>query len=352
MFHVTAHSRRQPRVAVALVALATALGAAACGSSSGPGSGSGSSSAAKQPITIAFSTYANNVVFDVAMLNGMKAEAQALGVKLLFENANGDATTQAAQIKTLMLEHVKGIMVTPVDSAAIDPSILALNQAKIPVVAVSAAPTAGKIWTTVTSDTFQIGFHQGQAAVSLLKQRYGSPKGNVVFGEGTPTVNVAVNELNGFKAALKPYPNIHLLSVFIGNYVESDAYNNFLPVLAAHPQTSGPNAIDIAVGADDNIAAGISQAIQHLGRTQPVTSKNRILVIGADGSPTAVQNLESGQWSADIGLDPVTGGKEAVIEMVKAVKGQPSPGPNFYLPQPVLTSGNVKTSGIWGLTYK
>jgi len=246
---------------------------------------------------------------------------------------------------------VSGVMVTPVDSAGIDPSILALNKAKIPVVAVSAAPTGGTIWTTITADTFQIGLHQGQAAVALLKKRYGSPKGNVVFGEGTPTVNVAVNELNGFKAALKPYPNIHLLSVFIGNYVESDAYTNFLPVLAAHPATSGPAAIDVAVGADDNIAAGISQAIKHLGRTEPVGSKNQILVIGADGSPTAVQMLESGEWSADIGLDPVTGGKLAVQEIVKAIKGDPSPGPNFYQPQPVLTQANVRTSGIWGLKY-
>ncbi len=351
MVHVFAHGRRQRRAAVVTIAMMMCLGIAACSSS--PSSGStASSTSAKKPITIAFSTYAENVVFDVAMVNGMKAEAKALGVKLLVDNANGDASTQATQIKTLMLQHVDGVMVTPVDSAGIDPSILALNQAKIPVVAVSAAPTGGKIWTTITSDTFEIGLHQGQAAVSLLKQRYGSPRGNVIFGEGTPTINVAVNELNGFKAALKPYPNIHLVTTFIGNYVESDAYTNFLPVLAAHPQTSGSAAIDVVVGADDNIAAGISEAIKHLGRDLPVSAKNRILIIGADGSPLGVQMLESGQWSADIGLDPVTGGKDAVIEMVKAIHGNSSPGVNYYLPQPVLTSGNVRTSGIWGLSYK
>jgi ribose transport system substrate-binding protein len=342
---------RGRRRTAAIAAVATmCLGAAACSSSSS-NSGAGSASA-KKPITIAFATYSEDVVFDVAMVNGMKAEAKALGVKLLVLNANGDANTQADQIKTLINENVNGVMVTPVDSAAIDPSILALNQAKIPVVAVSAAPTAGKIWTTITSNTFEIGFHQGQATVNLLKERYGTPRGNVVFGEGTPTVNVAVNELNGFKAALKPYPNIHLISVFVGNYVESDAYTNFLPVLAAHPQTSGPDAIDVAVGADDNIAAGISEAIKHLGRDRPVGSKNRILILGADGSPTAVQMLESGQWSADIGLDPVTGGKVAVEEMVKAIHGDPSPGPNYYTPQPILTQANVRSSGIWGLTYK
>jgi ribose transport system substrate-binding protein len=347
MVHKLARSTKLGKAAVALAVICVA--AAACSSSPKTAS---SANATPKKITLAFATYSEGVVFDVAIVNGIKEEAKALGVKVLIDNANGDATTQAAQIKTLILQHVNGVMVTPVDSAAIDPSILALNKAKIPVVGVSAAPTGGKIFTTITSNTVEIGHNQGVATINLLKQRYGSPRGNVVFGEGTPTVNVAVNELNGFKAALKPYPNVHLVATFVGNYTESDSYNAFLTVLAAHPQGSGANAIDVAVGADDNTAAGISEAITHLGRNEAVGSPKRILILGADGSPLGVQMLESGQWSADIGLDPVTGGKDAVIELMKAIKGDPSPGPNFYQAQPVLTQANVAKSGIWGLTYK
>jgi ribose transport system substrate-binding protein len=343
---------RRGRLGTAAVAVAVmCLGAAACGSSGG-GKTSGTTTSSSKKITIAFATYSEDVVFDVALVNGIKAEGKALGINVIIDNANGDANTQATQVQQLILQHVSGVLITPVDSAAIDPSIIALNKAKIPVVAVSAAPTGGTIWTTITANTVEIGHNQAIAAVNLLKQRYGSAKGNVVFGEGTPTVNVAVNELNGFKSALAAYPNVHLLATFVGNYTESDSYTNFLPVLAAHPQTSGPDAIDVAVGADDNTAAGISQAITHLGRNLPVASKNRILIIGADGSPLAVQMLESKQWSADIGLDPVNGGMLAVKELYKAIKGASSPGPNFYEPQPVLTPANVASSGIWGLTYK
>lgn len=356
MFHQIV-KRRRLAMASAVLAAVTLLGAA-CGSSKPTsakttgGSSNTQNSKAPKNVTIAFATYSEGVVFDVALVNGMKEQAKAMGVNLIVDNANGDAATQANQIRTLILQHVNGVLVTPVDSAAIDPSILALNQANIPVVGVSAAPTAGKIFTTITVDTYKAGYDQGMTTIDLLKKRYGSAKGNVVFGEGTPTVDVAVKELNGFKAALQPYPNVHLIQTFVGNYVESDAYNAFLAVLAAHPQGSGANAIDVAVGADDNIAAGIAQAITHLGRNAPVGSPKQILIMGADGSPTAVQNLENGQWSADIAFDPVTGGKDAVIEMMKAIEGQPSPGPNFYQNQPILTPANVAASGVWGLTYK
>lgn len=345
-------ARDHVRIAAAgVVALLAAAALAACSSSAGgnrsAGSTGGSTKGSTSGITIAYAQYSESVPFNVAEVRGVEQEAKAKGVKVTVENANNSATTQSSQMQTLLLQHIKGLLLTPVDVVAAGPDVLKYNKAGIPVVAIAATPSAGKLYDEVGADATQIGLMEGKEAVALLKARYGTPKGNIVYGGGDPKVDVTAQERNGLNTALKPYPEIHLIASFAGNWSESDSYTAMMAVLAAHPSSGSTPSIDVAVGADDPIADGILQAAQKAGRLGAAGSSNRLMIIGADGSAQGVQGVEQGQFAADIGNQPDVMGKLAVDQLLNAINGVKSKG-NVVVPLVTLTPQNINTTPVWG----
>jgi ABC-type sugar transport system substrate-binding protein len=340
-----------------LAAFLAVSGLAAC-SSSGSSSSStapagaastGSVAAANSTsgITIAYAQYSESVPFNVAEVDGVEQEAKALGVKLTIENANNSPTTQQSQMQTLLLQNIKGLLLTPADVVAVGPEVIKYNQANIPVVAIAATPSTGKIYTEVGADATQIGLMEGKEAIALLKARYGTPKGNIVYGGGDPSVDVTAQERNGLNTALQPYPNVHLIASFAGNWSESDSYTAMMAVLAAHPDSGSTPSIDVAIGADDPIADGILEAAQKANRLGTAGSASRMLIIGADGSAQGVQGVEDGTFAADIGNQPNVMGELAVEQLVDAIKGVQSKG-NVTVPLVTLTAQNIATTPVWG----
>jgi ABC-type sugar transport system substrate-binding protein len=298
-------------------------------------------------ITIAYAQYSESVPFNVAEVDGVEQEAKALGVKLTIENANNSPTTQQSQMQTLLLQNIKGLLLTPADVVAVGPEVAKYNQANIPVVAIAATPSTGKIYTEVGADATQIGNMEGKEAIALLKARYGTAKGNIVYGGGDPSVDVTAQERNGLNAALQPYPDVHLIASFAGNWSESDSYTAMMAVLAAHPAAGSTPSIDVAIGADDPIADGILEAAQKAGRLGTAGSASRMLIIGADGSAQGVQGVENGTFAADIGNQPNVMGELAVEQLVNAIKGVQSKG-NVTVPLVTLTPQNISTTPVWG----
>jgi ribose transport system substrate-binding protein len=319
-------------------------GAASTGSATGSASASAAAANSTSDITIAYAQYSESVPFNVAEVDGVLAEAKALGVKVTIENANNSPTTQQSQMQTLLLQSIKGLLLTPADVVAVGPEVTKYNAANIPVVAIAATPSTGKIYTEVGADATQIGYKEGVEAIALLKARYGSAKGNIVYGGGDPSVDVTAQERNGLNTALKPYPNVHLIATFAGNWSESDSYTAMMAVLAAHPGSGG---IDVAIGADDPIADGILEAAQKANRLGTAGSATRMLIIGADGSAQGVEGVENGTFAADIGNQPNIMGELAVKQLVNAIRGVQSKG-DVTVPLVTLTPQNIKTTPVWG----
>jgi ribose transport system substrate-binding protein len=313
-------------------------------SASAASTGSSSTASSNSGITIAYAQYSESVPFNVAEVDGVEQEAKTLGVKVTIENANNSPTTQQSQMQTLLLQGIKGLLLTPADVVAVGPEVGKYNQANIPVVAIAATPSTGKIYTEVGADATQIGYMEGVEAIALLKTRYGTPKGNIVYGGGDPSVDVTAQERNGLNTALKPYPNVHLIASFAGNWSESDSYTAMMAVLAAHPAAG---SIDVAIGADDPIADGILEAAQKANRLGAKGSSTRLLIIGADGSAQGVQGVENGTLAADIGNQPNVMGELAVEQLVNAIKGVQSKG-NVTVPLVTLTPQNIASTPVWG----
>lgn len=339
---------RTRTTAAGLVALLAASALAACSSSAGGSNASGPSSGSTgSGITIAYAQYSESVPFNVAEVRGVQEEAKAKGVNVTVVNANNSATTQSSQMQTLLLRHIDGLLLTPADVVAVGPDVIKYNKAGTPVVAIAATPTTGKVYDEVGADATQIGLMEGKEAIALLTTRYGTAKGNIVYGGGDPKVNVTAEERSGLDAALKPYPDVHVIASFAGNWSASVSYTAMMAVLAAHPDSGSTPAIDVAIGADDPIADGILKAAQKAGRLGTAGSSSRLMIIGADGSAQGVQAVEQGLFAADIGNQPDVMGKLAVDELLNAINGVKSKG-NVVVPLITLTPQNIKTTPVWG----
>lgn len=84
--------------------------------------------------------------------------AKTLGVDILAPvNSNQDPAQQITDISNLINLGAKGLVVAPLDSAAISRALDLAEQRKVPVVAVDVAPTKGKVAMVVRADNRAYG---------------------------------------------------------------------------------------------------------------------------------------------------------------------------------------------------
>src|SRR5438045_3356789 len=117
-----------------------------------------------------------------------KAAATKYGVSLVGPiSSNGDAGKQATQIRTLIDEGVNALIINPVDSAAIAPTLSYAASKHIPVVSVDVAPTKGSVYMIVRAD-------------NILFSNDGTPQehGWIRAGEEDATISQPANLYAGF----------------------------------------------------------------------------------------------------------------------------------------------------------
>ncbi len=337
--------RRWRRVGASVAVLAILGGVlAACGASTVP---------AKKPSLplIGFDVARTSVPFFLAMENGVRSGAKTYGARVIIENANNSATTQVDQIRTMLNDGVKALIINAVDAASVAPITLLAKRDHVPVVSPGTGIPGGAVYATVESNPITLGEQQATELVKSLTAKYGSPTGNVVYAEGIMTLNAGRGELKGFTSVLKKYPSIHLVDTIQGQFAETPAYDAFRAVLAANPAVSGSGAIVAAVGANDASAEGMAQAIKGAGRFYPPSSPHHILVLGTDGGPTGLSYMKSGELDVIIGQHPTEMGALSVKFALAALKHVPAP-PNghYYTSTVVITPANLNTVKIWGKT--
>lgn len=259
------------RIAIAALALALAVAVAACGSSNNSSTSSGSSSAAasgggakKGDFTIALSnsflgnTWRQTMV-RIFQNTAKQAQSQGLIKSYKVENAaNGTATEQIAQLKSLILQHVNAILIDAASADALNPTIKQACNAGITVVvfdSLATEPCAYKLEDSIAAYGFQEG--------NFVGQKMGG-KGNLLMVRGVvgsaPEKVIYDNQIK----ALKKYPGIKIVRSLVGqasNSVTQQAVAGALPSL---PQVQG-----VVTGGS---SLGAVQAFQSAHKPIPVVA--------------------------------------------------------------------------------
>ncbi|GGU27818.1 ABC transporter permease/substrate-binding protein [Streptomyces violascens] len=301
------------KLAVAAVCLAAVVGA---GCLLNPGSSGGTTT----KLGMSLSTL-NNPFF-VQMKAGAQAEAKAEGIDLTVTDAQNDASQQANQIQNFTGSGMKSIIVNPVDSDAVGPSVRGANQADIPVVAADRGVNKAETATLVASDNVA----GGKLAAQTLAEKLGG-KGKIAILQGTAGTSASRERGAGFAEGLKAYPGIEVAARQPADFDRTKGLDVMTNLLQSHPDITGVFA------ENDEMALG---AVKALGSK----AGSSVAVVGFDGTPDGIKAVEAGTLYASVAQQPAELGRMAVRNAVGAAQGK-KPESAVKVPVKVVTKKNA-----------
>ena len=272
----------------------TAGEAAATTTSAGDGS-SGSAT-----IGFAISSFDND--FFVSLKDGVEGAAAAAGATVTISDAGGDAATQASQVEDFITQGVDLIMVNPVDSDAIVPSVEAANAAGIPVMAVDRGSSGGEVVATVASDNVLGGTMAGEYLFELMGD------GEVLELQGIIGTSAAQDRGEGFQIALDDATGVTRVAQQTANFARDEGLTVTENLLQANPDATGLFAHN------DDMALGAVEAAAAAGRD--------LIIVGFDAAPDAVQAVADGTMAGTIAQQPVLIGELAVETALLVIGGE------------------------------
>lgn len=250
--------------------------------------------------------------FRAAETGSIKAEAQELGVRLLYANADGSQPRQLADLDRMIGQGARALIVAPVAAAGLQPALMQAAARGIPVVTLDrqiAATFCRDFLTLVGSDFYRQG---ARAAEALAKATKGKVYVAVLQGAaGDPATGPRTD---GFGKEAKKHPRIHPVAQHGGDGSGADAQAALRQLLAAHPE------INAVYAQSDAMALGAIAAVHETGG-EPGRD---VTVVSIGGSRAVVQAVADGHVQADVQTDARLG-PAAFLALQDWFDGKPVP---------------------------
>ncbi|WP_030664189.1 sugar ABC transporter substrate-binding protein [Streptomyces rimosus] len=353
MLGTTVSSRSRVMRAAALAACA-ALALAACGStkdtaSSGDGGGEGKVGVVLPLLTSPFWQSYNDYVPKMAASQDVDA--------LKTVNSNSDPAQQITDVNNQLNQGVKGLVVAPLDSAAISAGLDQAERKGVPVVSVDVAPEKGKVAMVVRADNKAYG----EKACDYLGKTVKSGKVVQIMGD-LASVN-GRERSEAFRSCVKSkYPKLTVLEI-PAKWESDAAASKLAPLLNANPDLKG-----IYMQAGGVYLAPTLQTLKSKGMLKKAGQEGHITVISNDGIPQEFEAIRKGEIDATVSQPADAYAKYGMYYIKAAMKGQKfKPGPTDHgstivklpngnledqLPAPLVTKENVDDPKLWGNTVK
>lgn len=304
---------RFKRIIASLSVVIVASAMSACGGdSTTPTKAGGAASGAAPVIGISVKTITNDP-FQSAWVAAAQAKVKALGGEALVLTAGGQTAVanQVSQINDLIARHVSGMIINPIDGAAVIPALKKAQAAKIPVVVVDSPTTAGNealYETFIATDNVKAG--RDLATYLVTNTAGGDVK--VAIIEGAPGSKAGDDRKKGFLEGLAS-KNVKPVASASGEWANDKALAAMENILTAHPD------LNAVLSASDVMVDGILQALA--GAKKTGTS-----VLAIDGSKVGIQGVIDGKLLADNTQDPSRMGELAATNIVGLASGEVKSG--------------------------
>jgi ABC-type sugar transport system substrate-binding protein/AraC-like DNA-binding protein len=198
-------------------------------------------------------------------------------VQLSFTTAHDDSHLQSQQIDSLVAAGIDLLIVAPNQLQSVTPAIDKAFDSGIPVIVFERKTDSHKYTAFVSADNYEMGRQMGSYIASKLDGR-----GSIMEVMGLKGSSPATERHNGFRDALRNFPDINVVATLQGDWTETMAYDEVKRYLASH-STAG---IDIVFGHNDRMAMGARRAFaERLSARDTLSSLP--LFCGIDGLPGA-----------------------------------------------------------------
>ncbi|MFE9995233.1 sugar ABC transporter substrate-binding protein [Streptomyces avermitilis] len=340
--------------AAAAAACAT-LALSACGStkdtaaSGGAGGGTGKVGVILPLLTSPFWQSYNDYIPKMAKSEGVDT--------LKTVNSNSDPSQQITDINNQLNQGVKGLVVAPLDSAAIEAGLDQADRKGVPVVAVDVAPEKGKVAMVVRADNVAYG----EKACQYLGEQVTSGKVVQIMGD-LASVN-GRDRSEAFRTCVrKNYPKLKVLEI-PAKWESDTAASKLDTLLNANPDIKG-----IYMQAGGVYLAPTLQTLKSKGLLKKTGEKGHIAIVSNDGIPQEFDAIRKGQIDATVSQPADAYAKYGMYYIKAAMQGNTfKPGPTDHdstivklssgiledqLPAPLVTKDNVDDAKLWGNTVK
>lgn len=284
------------KVALACMIGAALVSVAGCGSSDKK-----DAATSDKKITVGFSVSTQNNPFFVTMANSVKAEADKLGINVKIVDAQNDSAKQANDVADLIQSKVDVLIVNPVDSAAISNSVIAANQAKIPVITIDRSSDKGDVAVHIASNNVKGGEMAAQYIIDKLGEQT-----SVAELEGIPGASAARERGQGFHNLADS--KLKVLAKQSADFDRGKGLTVAENILQANPD------IKAIFAQNDEMALGAIGAAK--------SANKQILIVGFDGTDDGLAAIKSGDMAATIAQQPDKMGEIGIDTAVKLAKGE------------------------------
>jgi len=291
---------------VLLIVMAAAVIAAACGGGSG-------SNAPARP-TIAVIPKGTSHQFWQSIHAGAVKAASEVNVDIAWRGPlrEDDRDAQVAEVENAVGRGVAGIVLAPLDDAALVGPVSAAMKQKIPVVIIDSGLKGDDYVSFVATDNEKGGRLGGEKLAALLGGR-----GRVIllrYAEGSDSTT---RREEGFLSAMRANPGIEIVSSnqYAGADVEG-AYKKSEAILSQHKKADGGLAIDGIFCPNESSTFGMLRVLQDNSWT------GKVKFVGFDASDNLVKSLEGGLIDALVVQDPMNMGYLGVKAVVAKLNGQ------------------------------
>ena len=303
---------------LALAILASAAALAACGGTSSTTGASNATASAPQTkrLKIAFLPGVTaNPYFDTE-IQAEKQLAAKENVDLTVIDSQLDANTQVQQVEDIAsTKQYDGIVIVPLDGAALVPAIHLALQAGIKVAAddvpigpdpTQTSPQVAGLAGYVGRTFWVHGVNMGKLTVDACA---GKNPCRIAFLYGVKASTYDTALYDGFKRAIASSPNVQIVAEGEGDYTRAGGLAATQDLVQAHKDLNVLVAVDQeALGAEDALkSAGLAQQVK---------------IIGFGGTREAVEAVRSGQWFGDSVQVPFTEGQASLQALIDQLRGR------------------------------
>lgn len=253
----------------------------------------------------------------VAMRDGIQKEAKAKGVEVDVFAANSEDDIQGQQrlLEDAINKNYKAIGVAPLTAVSLIQPIVAANKKGIYVVNLDEKidldqlkAAGGSVVAFLSTDNKAVGNKGGKFIVDQI----GAAGGKVAIVEGKAGNASGDARRDGAVAAFKAASNVTIVASQPADWDRSRALDVVTNILQRNPDLKGIYA------ANDTMALGAYQAVKNANK------QGKIVVVGTDGAPEAIDSVKNGELTATIAQDSAGLGARGLDIMIETLKTKPA----------------------------
>jgi ribose transport system substrate-binding protein len=245
---------------------------------------------------------------------GALKAASELDVEILWKSGikENDRDAQIKVMEDMVIRKVNGIVLAPLDDAALRGPVLEAVKNKIPVVIIDSDLKTDEYVSFVATDNYAGGVKAASHLAFLL-----GGKGRVVMLRCMEGSASTMNREQGFLDEIKKHSEIKVLSSNqFGGATTEEAYKASENMLAPYRKPDGSLDLDGIFSSNESTTFGMLRALQNSKWT------GKVKFVGFDCSAPLVKALENKEMQGLILQDPFQMGYAGVHALVAHLQGQ------------------------------